>query len=366
MNNTWQIKPLKDLCFKAGEYGLNSPAVPLENNLPLYLRITDITEDGYYSLEHRVSVDYFGTNKLLQKNDLLFARTGATVGKTYLHKEENNKIAFAGYLIRFIPNSSKIHPYFLSIYCQTQAYWNWVKIFSMRSGQPGISAEEYGNLPIPVPPLSEQHRIVAVLETWDKAISLTKRLIDQKEIQKKHLMRQLLTPKHDWKTKKLGEILKIGHGRDYKHLKKGEIPVFGTGGYMTSVNEFLYDGETVCIGRKGTINKPFYHKGKIWTVDTLFYTYNFQNVLPKYLYYMFCTIDWLSMNEASGVPSLTAKNIEDVLIAIPTLKEQQAIAEVLSAADKEISLLKQKLAKLTEQKKGLMQVLLTGKVRLTI
>lgn len=73
----------------------------------------------------------------------------------------------------------------------------------------------------------------------------------------------------EWEVKKLGAFFDIGNGRDYKHLNTGKIPVYGTGGLMTYVNEYLYDGETVCIGRKGTINMPQYHNGKIWTVDTL-------------------------------------------------------------------------------------------------
>ena len=81
----------------------------------------------------------------------------------------------------------------------------------------------------------------------------------------------------DWEEIFLGKILDFGSGKDYKHLLNGDIPVYGTGGFMTSVNEFLYDGKSVCIGRKGTINKPIFLTGKFWTVDTLFYTRNFKN-----------------------------------------------------------------------------------------
>jgi type I restriction enzyme S subunit len=169
----------------------------------------------------------------------------------------------------------------------------------------------------------------------------------------------------DWEVKNVGKLLKIGHGRDYKNLKSGNVPVYGTGGYMTSVNDYLYEGETVCIGRKGTIDKPFYHTGKIWTVDTLFYTYGFNGCIPKFIYYAFCLVDWLAMNEASGVPSLTSKNIEDVLLRIPPSKaEQTAIANVLSDMDAEIATLETKLAKYRTLKTGMMQQLLTGKIRL--
>lgn len=141
----------------------------------------------------------------------------------------------------------------------------------------------------------------------------------------------------EWEVKKLGEILKVGSGRDYKHLKEGNIPVFGTGGYMTSVNEFLFDGESVCIGRKGTINKPFYYNGKFWTVDTLFYTYSYKNVLPKFVFNVFEQINWLMYNEASGVPSLSKSIIEQIEISIPDISEQTKIASFLSLIDERIT-----------------------------
>lgn len=259
--------------------------------------------------------------------------------------------------------------------------------------------------------LAEQERIAKALSDVDALISTTEKLIQKKKNIKQGAMQNLLTGKkrlpgfgdkqtdlfvpngthtkevkdvsperirlsakmkqtelgeipEDWEVKSLGEMLKIGHGKDYKNLKSGNVPVYGTGGYMTSVNDFLYEGETVCIGRKGTIDKPQYHSGKIWTVDTLFYTYDFKSLNPKYLFYKFCLIDWLSMNEASGVPSLTAKNIEDIQITIPTEEEQTAIANVLSSMDKEIETLNTKLEKYRNLKAAMMQQLLTGKIRL--
>ena len=248
----------------------------------------------------------------------------------------------------------------------------------------GITTEEVRALQIPLPPLPEQQRIAKALSDVDALISTTEKLLQKKKNIKQGAMQELLTGKkrlpgfakstnykqselglipEDWEVKTLGEMLKIGHGKDYKNLKSGNVPVYGTGGYMTSVNDFLYEGETVCIGRKGTIDKPQYHSGKIWTVDTLFYTYDFKSLNPKYLFYNFCLIDWLSMNEASGVPSLTAKNIEDIQITIPTEEEQTAIANVLSSMDKEIETLNTKLEKYRNLKTAMMQQLLTGKIR---
>lgn len=73
----------------------------------------------------------------------------------------------------------------------------------------------------------------------------------------------------EWKVKPFDKLFAIGNGKDYKHLSSGDIPVYGSGGYMLSVNDYLYDGESVCIGRKGTIDNPIFLKGKFWTVDTL-------------------------------------------------------------------------------------------------
>ena len=141
----------------------------------------------------------------------------------------------------------------------------------------------------------------------------------------------------DWVTYKIKEVLSIGNGRDYKHLNNGGIPVFGTGGYMTSVDECLYDGETTFIGRKGSINKPFYYNGKFWTVDTLFYTHSFNGITPKFTYCLFQTINWLKYNEASGVPSLSKDTIEKIKINIPGLEEQNKIAKLMFALDERIA-----------------------------
>lgn len=106
---------------------------------------------------------------------------------------------------------------------------------------------------------------------------------------------------------------------------------------MTSVDECLYDGETTFIGRKGSINKPFYYNGKFWTVDTLFYTHSFNGITPKFTYCLFQTINWLKYNEASGVPSLSKDTIEKIKIKIPGLEEQNKIAKLMFALDERIS-----------------------------
>jgi len=162
---------------------------------------------------------------------------------------------------------------------------------------------------------------------------------------------------NSWEIKRLGQVLSIGNGRDYKHLSSGNVPVYGSGGYMLSVDDYLYDGESVCIGRKGTIDKPIFLSGKFWTVDTLFYTHSFKKCLPKFVYSIFQKIKWQDHNEAGGVPSLSKTNIEKIEVAIPTVVEQQKIADCLSSIDELISAVSQKLDSLKTHKRGLMQSL---------
>ena len=182
--------------------------------------------------------------------------------------------------------------------------------------------------------------------------------IDKKVLNVPHLRFPEFTER--WDTYRIADILCIGNGRDYKHLSKGDIPVFGTGGYMTSVNECLYEGETTFIGRKGTINKPFYYNGKFWTVDTLFYTHSFKRVIPKFVYCLFQTINWLRYNEASGVPSLSKDTIEKIKVRIPQLDEQKKIAKLLSLLDERIATQNKIIEKYESLIKGLNNILLYG------
>ena len=164
----------------------------------------------------------------------------------------------------------------------------------------------------------------------------------------------------EWITYKIKDVLSIGNGRDYKHLSNGEIPVFGTGGYMTSVDECLYDGETTFIGRKGSINKPFYYNGKFWTVDTLFYTHSFNGITPKFTYCLFQTINWLKYNEASGVPSLSKDTIEKIKIKNPGLEEQNKIAKLMFALDVRITTQNKIIDKLQSLIKGISSRIFTS------
>lgn|GEM_PF-1571093 len=181
----------------------------------------------------------------------------------------------------------------------------------------------------------------------------------------RHAVPQLRFPEFtdEWQAKKLGDILSIGSGRDYKHLNKGDVPVYGTGGLMTHVNDYLYDGKSVAIGRKGTIDQPQFLNGKFWTVDTLFYTYDYKESVPEFVYSIFQNIKWKKWNEASGVPSLSSSTIKGIKVSIPQKPEQQKVADFLGAVDDKLTSTQNKVAAMRQYKKGVMQALFSGKLR---
>jgi type I restriction enzyme S subunit len=170
----------------------------------------------------------------------------------------------------------------------------------------------------------------------------------------------------DWNPQKLETVLNVKHGKSQREVIdiNGKYPILATGGVIGKTNCFLYDKPSVLIGRKGTIDNPQYMDTPFWTIDTLFYSEIFDNHDPKFLYYLFCKIKWNNLNEASGVPSLSRKVIENIVVIIPPLPKQQAIATALSDIDGLISSLTKLINKKKYIKQGAMQELLTGKKRL--
>ena len=142
-----------------------------------------------------------------------------------------------------------------------------------------------------------------------------------------------------WEQRKLGELVDVCSGRDYKHLSEGTIPVYGTGGYMLSVNDALsYDRDAIGIGRKGTIDRPYILKAPFWTVDTLFYAIPREKADLNFAFDIFQNIDWKKKDESTGVPSLSKTAINDIDVLAPKHGEQQTIGQFFAAIDHLITL----------------------------
>ena len=192
----WNEVTLGTLLDRPPDYGVNAAAVPLSESLPTYIRITDINDDGQFASRARVSVDIDATDEqYLEDGDIVLARTGASVGKSYRYREEDGRLVYAGFLIRVRPNPERLLSQFLAGYLSTWSYWNWVRLTSERSGQPGINATEYASIPLPLPPdrltLAEQQKIADCLTSIDDKLNAQVRKLDSLKQQKQGLLQQL-------------------------------------------------------------------------------------------------------------------------------------------------------------------------------
>lgn len=138
---------------------------------------------------------------------------------------------------------------------------------------------------------------------------------------------------------RLGDLVQIKYGKDHKKLNAGNIPVYGTGGLIRRVNNFIYDGDSVLIPRKGSLNNVMYVTSKFWTVDTMFWTKIDKNkILPKYLYYCLSKIDLSIFNVGSAVPSLTIKILNEITLEVPSLQIQNEIISKIKPIEDKIQL----------------------------
>jgi type I restriction enzyme, S subunit len=187
----WEEKTLGDITRNV-MYGMNAAAKEFDGETK-YIRITDIDENSNrFRPDPVTSPDQLAEDRYkLRLGDIVFARTGASVGKSYLYDEADGNLAFAGFLIRFSISQKEANPYFVFLQTQTGEYWKWVKVNSMRSGQPGINAEEYKTLPILLPSLPEQTKIANFLTALDRKIEAVAAQTAHTQTWKKGLLQQM-------------------------------------------------------------------------------------------------------------------------------------------------------------------------------
>lgn len=404
----WEVKPLGKCLIGNPNYGINAAAIPYAESLPVYIRITDITEDGKFSKESITSVKNTSDSFFLQDGDLVFARTGASVGKTYLYNTGDGKLVFAGFLIRVKANPKLLLPEYLKYHTQRSYYWNWVRIMSMRSGQPGINGNQFKQLPVPVPStLKEQSAIATVLSETDSLITKLEKIIAKKDAIKKGTMHALLTGKkrlpgfsEKWQKKRLNKIFKFlstANNSRSELSDEGEIGYIHYGDIHTKWSEFLdaskesipfinkdkvkdvpflengdlliadasedYEGLCACIELKN-VN----HRKIVGGLHTLLLRGNREEIADGFKGYLpqLKGFKEAAIRAATGISvyGISKKNLGEIEILIPDTNEQSAIAAVIADITTEIKQLEEKLQKYKMIKQGMMQNLLTGKIRL--
>ena len=191
----WNVLKLKDICTEKPEYGANVSAVEKNELLPRYIRITDLNDDGSLRTKEWKSINEEKAKPyLLQEGDFLFARTGATVGKTYVYRKKDNRCAYAGYLIRFKPNNKSLNPDFLFYFTHSTKYWKWLVATQTWGVQPNVNAEQYSNMSIPLPPLLEQQKIASILTQLDEQYRQLENHLSLLKTMRKSMINEKLTP----------------------------------------------------------------------------------------------------------------------------------------------------------------------------
>jgi type I restriction enzyme S subunit len=401
----WKVKKLQQVAKI--QTGLAKGKKNIKNPIKLpYLRVANV-QDGYLDLTEikEIEVDQENIERYqLQMNDILLTEGGDfdKLGRGHLWKDEIPVCLHQNHIFVVRVNRDVLDPHFFSSLTGSEYGKKYfLSCAKQTTNLASINSTQLKNFPAIIPPLPEQRRITEILGTWDEAITFTGRLIEAKECRKKALMQQLLTGKvrfgefggEEWREVRLGEITDLTAGgtpstRIPKYwngqipwMKSGEIHfkrIFEVEGRIT--HDGLENSSTKLIPKnsvlialagqgitRGTvaINKIDLCTNQsvaamIPDAKVLYYEYLFYNLDNRYEEFR-----RLSLGEG-GRGGLNLGLLKGVKLPVPSLTEQHRIAEVLQACDEDIGLLEQKLAALKRQKQGLMQQLLTGRVRVKI
>ncbi|EJK1281324.1 restriction endonuclease subunit S [Escherichia coli] len=320
----------------------------------------------------------------LKYGDVLFNRTSETfdeiaIAAIYL---DNAIATFGGFVIRARPKGNQIDPAYSVFLFQSKSYRSQVVKLGQGAIRANIGQKDLARVCILVPPLAEQKKIAQILSTWDKAISVTEKLLTNSQQQKKALMQQLLTGKKrlldengvrfsgEWRNSTLSMFCNIAKGKalSASDLEVGDFPVIA-GGKSSPYSHSDYTHENVVtVSASGAYAGYIsYHNYKIWASDCSVVSAKADNLIDYFYQLLLSLQDKIySLQSGGAQPHIYPKDLNSIPLWVPCVKEQQKIAAVLSAADAEISTLEKKLACLRDEKKALMQQLLTGKRRVKV
>jgi len=352
----WKFKRLKEISSDIS-YGMNSASTDFDG-INKYIRITDIDENSSLYINDPVSpLDKLDDKFLVKGNDILFARTGASTGKTYLYNKNDGKMYFAGFLIR--ANIKKqYNSKFIFAQTKLRKYNNWIKIMSMRSGQPGINSVEYGSYIFSITDIEEQEKIANFLSLLDKKIELQQRKIEALKIYKKGLLKKIFDDIKDNASIRLQDLYHFSYGEGNTNPDNGGIyPVYGANGKIGGFN--TYNAEySVIIGHMGA-----YAGNVLFEENKHFVTYNGTIALPKNIkilrpkfgYYMLLNTNLPKICAGSGMPFLSYETLNNIKVKLPDIKTQEKYEKLLDLTETKVKLEGTKLQSLNKIKKSLLQ-----------
>lgn len=321
-----------------GSYGIAAAAVEYSEKLYTYLRITDINDDGTLNKDGLKSVDDKNAKKyLLKPNDIVFARTGGSTGKSYFYDGSDGEFVYAGFLIKFSLDPTKVNPKYLKYYTLSDEYKGWVNSFNTGSTRGNINAQTYSNMKLTLPDDDQQNLLVDTLSCLDDKIELNNRInktlekiaqaifkswfIDFEPFQDGEFEDSELgrIPK-GWRVGTLGDILTLNYGKSLtaKNRINGEVRVYSSAGVTGFHNQALVNEPSIIVGRKGTIGTVYYSVEPSFCIDTAYYAVQKDSRFPLLLMYQLLKeLKLDSYNEDSAVPGLNRNTVYAINIIIP-------------------------------------------------
>lgn len=383
----WEEKTLGELCAPL-TYGMNAAATKFDGE-NRYIRITDIDDETHALLPNDIvsPSGELDDKYLVKKGDILLARTGASTGKSFLYHPKDGKLFYAGFLIKahVLPSSDD---YFIYSQTLTDRYWKWVKTASMRSGQPGINANEYASYSFAVPSLPEQRKIADFLSAVDAVIAAQQAEVDAWEQRKKGVMQKLFSQEvrfkaddgsdfPEWEEKKLGDVCtQLNMTIDPQANGDDEFVEYSMPAYDNQRTAKVVLGRDMSSARKimptpcVLINKLNVRKKRVWVIEqpesnavcsTEFVPLTSKTSDLRFLGYLTMTDGFTNylLNCSSGSSNsqkrVAPNDLLNYVVKFPSPPEQSKIANCLSSIDDVIAKAKAELAKWQELKKGLLQ-----------
>ena len=241
---------LEEISIGKGTYGIGASAIPFDKNKRTYLRITDINEDGTLNKDGLMSVEEEKADEyLLAPNDIVFARTGNSTGRTYFYEESDGIFCYAGFLIKFTLNPNKVNPRMLKYYTHSKAYYDWVRSFDTGGTRGNINAKTYGQMPVTLPSKERQDRIVEICKSLDDKIEVNKRINDNLEQQAQALFKSWFVdnPNSNWKKISLSEVASFVGGYSYTGKELTDFSNVA----MATIKNYVRNGGFKAGGFKG-------------------------------------------------------------------------------------------------------------------
>ena len=388
----WELVKLSDIAEDV-YYGITAKAVENKTGLKM-LRTTDIKDYtvDWDSLpfcevtEKRGDIHRF----LLKKGDLIIARAGTT-GVSVLVEKDFENVIFGSYLIK-VRLSRKVHPKFMGYFCQSRLYWDHITSSQAGSTLKNISLPVIRSLNVPLPSsIEEQQKIAEILSIVDEAIQKTNEIIAKTERLKKGLMQELLTKgvghkefkdteigriPEEWEVVRLENVVEIWDKYRVpvkeQDRKPGPFPYCGANGIIDYIAGYTHDGEFVLLAEDGGFFGPFENsayimRGKFWANNHVHILKAIEGILiNEFLMYCLNFMDLTPFLTGSTRPKLTQENTRKIPLPLPPIQEQQRIAEILTTIDRKLEIERNEKAKLERIKQGLMDLLLTGKIRVKV